>query len=185
MAANLGSTALPRSRRACDPMTEHDRLPAPLRAWLSAAALPWSAKSARRAYDKALKKTGAAHRALAELSRIEARQIARDAAAVWGEGHPAAMGGGCPAAEGPGAVQGRGRRRVPGTLHGAPGPLPRASVAHGTESRAIAAAATLAPSTPAVGSLSRRASGVRPFHFAAMAAGSRADAAAAPAGRAS
>ncbi len=43
--ANLGPTAQRQRRRTRDPMAAFDALPAPLRAWLSRAALPWSPAS--------------------------------------------------------------------------------------------------------------------------------------------
>lgn len=75
-------------------MAEHDRLPAPLRAWAAEAALPWSASSLRRQWDRALRETGCTETARARLSALEARVLAREAAAVWGAGHPAADGEG-------------------------------------------------------------------------------------------
>ena len=76
--ANLGATRIRRRSRAGDPMEAYDRLPQRLRAWLAQAALPWSAASARRAWSAALARTGGdADRALALLTEIEARQLAR------------------------------------------------------------------------------------------------------------
>lgn len=40
--SNLGAAKVPRRRRSGDAMEVYDRLPAPLRAWLAAAILPWS-----------------------------------------------------------------------------------------------------------------------------------------------
>ncbi|MGI3166480.1 DUF6525 family protein [Pseudooceanicola sp. 200-1SW] len=82
--ANLRS-ALPRRRRGGDPMAEFDRLPAPLRGWLAGAALPWSARSARRLYQRALREVGGDETAaLARLSAAEHRQLHRDAPRIWG-----------------------------------------------------------------------------------------------------
>jgi len=79
-------------RRCADPMAAHDRLPAELRRWLHGAALPWSAASALRAWRQALARTGGdAAGAAARLSRIEHRQLARDARRIWGPAHPAAL----------------------------------------------------------------------------------------------
>ena len=50
------NTRLKCRRRSTDPMREYDRLPAPLRAFLAEAALPWSAPSVKRAWHKALKR---------------------------------------------------------------------------------------------------------------------------------
>jgi len=69
-------------------MAEHDRLPLPLRVWAATAALPWSAASLRRQWDRALRETGCPKAARARLSALEARE----SALVWGEGHPAGDG---------------------------------------------------------------------------------------------
>lgn len=78
-ACNLGSTQLPRTRRAGNPMQEYDRLPAVLRQWLSEAALPWSPASARRIWVKARANGLSVNDALQSLSKAEARTLARDA----------------------------------------------------------------------------------------------------------
>ena len=69
-------------------MQEFDRLPAELRQWLASAALPWGARSVRRAYANALSRTGNSTDALQQLDRMQSRLLARDAKAVWGSGHP-------------------------------------------------------------------------------------------------
>ncbi|WP_353471859.1 DUF6525 family protein [Salipiger sp. H15] len=74
---NLGAT--PNRRRASDAMSAYDRLPPELRAWLAQAALPWSPRSALRAWRGALTRTGCAEAAAARLSAIEAVQLARAA----------------------------------------------------------------------------------------------------------
>lgn len=74
---NLGACALPRRRRAGSAMAAYDRLPPELRAWLREAALPWSPRSALRAWHRALRETGAAG-APARLTRIETRLLARE-----------------------------------------------------------------------------------------------------------
>lgn len=74
--ANLGDTRLRRRRRDGDAMAEFDRLPPPLRAWLAAAALPWSPRSAARAFARASARHGSDTAAvLAELGRLEARRL--------------------------------------------------------------------------------------------------------------
>ncbi|WP_071798949.1 DUF6525 family protein [Natronohydrobacter thiooxidans] len=89
MRRNL-STSL--KHRRASPMARHDRLPRELRLWLAQAALPWSAQSALKLWQRALREArGDTRAAQAILSRIEARLIARDAAQVWGAGHPAAL----------------------------------------------------------------------------------------------
>jgi hypothetical protein len=64
-------------RRRPDPMRAYDDLPAPLRAWLSTAVLPWSPQSALRIWRKASRKGGADH-AIARLNAIEAGMLAKD-----------------------------------------------------------------------------------------------------------
>ena len=67
---NLGETKLRKHRRISDPMREFDRLPKLLREWLSGAALPWAPKSVYRAYNKALRQTGATGLALRQLEKL-------------------------------------------------------------------------------------------------------------------
>ncbi|MGR3468315.1 MAG: DUF6525 family protein [Shimia sp.] len=84
---NRGETTLGAKRRSRDPMRDYDALPPALRRWVAGAALPWSARSVRRAYGKARAKTGDEAAALAELDRLQARTVARDRA-VWGGAYP-------------------------------------------------------------------------------------------------
>lgn len=82
--ANL-SSALSRRRKARlarDPMAEYDRLPAELRRWLSHAALPWSPRSAHRAYLRALSELRAPHAALARLDALQTARLRRDGVAA-------------------------------------------------------------------------------------------------------
>ena len=59
-------------------MTEYDRLPADLRAWLAQAALPWSPRSVARAFGRALARgRGDRAAALAELDRLQERRLAQ------------------------------------------------------------------------------------------------------------
>jgi hypothetical protein len=90
-------TTLRRRRREGDPMAEYDRLPPPLRAWLAGARLAWSPRSAARAFAAALRETREPAAALGALDALEARRLARDAAAIWGDRHPSAA----PASEAP------------------------------------------------------------------------------------
>ncbi len=90
---NGSASSLPR-RRTADPMGSYDRLPAPLRAWLARAALPWRPASVARAYRNALARAGDRDAALAELDRMEAALLRRDAASVWGAAHPVRGGDG-------------------------------------------------------------------------------------------
>lgn len=74
-----------RRRPARDPMREYDALPPPLRRWLAAACLPWSPRSARRLWTRALARHGGdIAAALACLDRAEERTLARDAPKIWG-----------------------------------------------------------------------------------------------------
>ncbi|MGR3491859.1 MAG: DUF6525 family protein [Shimia sp.] len=84
---NRGATTLGSKRPSRDPMREFDALPPALRRWVAGAALPWSARSVRRAYAKARAKTGNEAAALRELDRLQARTVAKDRA-VWGGAHP-------------------------------------------------------------------------------------------------
>jgi hypothetical protein len=87
MMSNLVS---PRARRRAGcPMRDHDALPPDLRRWATAAALPWSARSLRRLWDRALRQTGCRAAALATLDAAEARALGREAPAVWGAGYQA------------------------------------------------------------------------------------------------
>ncbi|MGM0661328.1 MAG: DUF6525 family protein [Pseudomonadota bacterium] len=80
MTGNLGHTTLRRKRRRTDPMQDFDRLPRVLRTWLAGAALPWAPASVLRTYGRALRRTGDAAAALAEVDRIEMRLVEKDAA---------------------------------------------------------------------------------------------------------
>lgn len=79
MTRNLGHTKLRKRKRQEDPMREFDRLPPPLRAWLSSAALPWRPESVRRAYNRALSQCGSHAGAIDELNRMQAAKLAKDA----------------------------------------------------------------------------------------------------------
>ncbi len=88
-AGNLAAT-LPRGGSG-RPMAQYDRLPAELRLWLAGAALPWSAASALRLWQRALREAGGdISRARARLDRAEARMLTREAARIWGAAHPLA-----------------------------------------------------------------------------------------------
>ena len=79
---NLGQSTLRRKYRKADPMATYDALPAPLRQWLSQAALPWSPSSARRIWIRAQQQGHSIDEALRTLSRAEARTLARDKVAM-------------------------------------------------------------------------------------------------------
>lgn len=78
MNRNLGQSSLRRKRRAADPMAAYDALPAPLRQWLSEAALPWSPVSARRIWSKSRAKGMTTEETLMSLTQVEMRTLARD-----------------------------------------------------------------------------------------------------------
>lgn len=73
-------------------MRAHDRLPAELRLWASQAALPWTPRSLRRAWMRAVRQTGCRKAALDRLNVIEAATLAREAPMVWGPGYQALAG---------------------------------------------------------------------------------------------
>ncbi|MEM1074170.1 MAG: DUF6525 family protein [Pseudomonadota bacterium] len=77
MNGNLGKTRLRRRRGRDDPMRTFDALPAPLRKWLSEAALPWSPVSARRLWNRARSKGLTIEETLFSLSQAETRTLAR------------------------------------------------------------------------------------------------------------
>lgn len=79
-ARNLGECALPRRRRARDPMRDYDALPPDLRRWLAEAALPWSPVSAARIWHRARAKGADTAAILDRLSAAEARLLEREAA---------------------------------------------------------------------------------------------------------
>ena len=79
----------PRARwRLRNAMAAHDELPAPLRAWATQAALPWSATSLRKLWTRALRETGCAEAALARLSAAERTTLRRESVQVWGSDYP-------------------------------------------------------------------------------------------------
>ncbi|WP_170413286.1 DUF6525 family protein [Ruegeria arenilitoris] len=78
MRRNLGQCSLRRKHRSTDPMDVFDGLPAPLRQWLSEAALPWSPVSAHRIWSKSRAKGLSSEETLVSLSQAEARTLARD-----------------------------------------------------------------------------------------------------------
>lgn len=86
MNRNLSS---PRARwRKVNPMAAHDQLPTELRAWATGAALPWSAASLLRLWQRALRETGCPKAARERLDRAEAKTLAGDAVTVWGPAYP-------------------------------------------------------------------------------------------------
>ena len=88
MSGNLGESALRRKRRSGNPMDMYDTLPAPLRQWLSQAALPWSPASARRIWSKSRAQGLSADEALQALSRAEEKTLQKDKVARRCSGGP-------------------------------------------------------------------------------------------------
>lgn len=69
-----------RGRAVADPMRDYDTLPPRLRQWLAVARLPWSPRSARRIWQRALEQGGGdPAQAIAALDRAEARSLLREA----------------------------------------------------------------------------------------------------------
>lgn len=77
-ARNLGQCSLRRKRRGGNAMETYDGLPAPVRAWVAQAALPWSPTSVRRIWSKSRAKGLSDDEALHTLTQAEARTLARD-----------------------------------------------------------------------------------------------------------
>ena len=73
-------------------MRAHDALPAPLRLWLKEAALPWSAQSARRVWEREVRRSGV-EGALRRLAEVEAATLAREREVVWRVGAGPGWGG--------------------------------------------------------------------------------------------
>lgn len=87
MAGNLATTLARRGRGR--PMDRYDRLPADLRRWLAAAALPWSAASALRLWTRLQRETGGdTALVLHRLELAEQRMLARDCPRIWGAAYP-------------------------------------------------------------------------------------------------
>ena len=83
------NTRLKCRKRGADPMHAYDTLPAPLRQWVAQAALPWSAPSVKRAWNRALARhDGDEAHALEYMTRAEARSLNKDAPRIWGACYP-------------------------------------------------------------------------------------------------
>ncbi len=81
-ASNRGATSLRKRRRNEDPMQAFDVLPAPVRAWLSQAALPWSPASCRKIVQQAQARGEGVEEVLARLDRAQQSTLARDSYAA-------------------------------------------------------------------------------------------------------
>lgn len=78
MNRNLGKTLLKKKTAKGDRMKEFDRLPPHLRCWLRNADLPWSPTSVKRAYLKALRNSGNCKIAIAELDKMQSKQLSKE-----------------------------------------------------------------------------------------------------------
>ena len=87
MRRNLNTTL--RGRVRANPMADYDALPPSLRRWLAAADLPWSPRSVRKIWTRALVQSGGdPAAALAVVDRSARKTLARDAVRIWGRAHP-------------------------------------------------------------------------------------------------
>lgn len=79
-------TGLRRRGTGCS-MAQYDRLPAPARAWIAAAVLPWSAASVARLWRRLARDcAGDVAQITARLDLAERRTLAREAARVRRKG---------------------------------------------------------------------------------------------------
>ena len=78
MNRNLGKTLLKKKTAKGDRMKEFDRLHPYLRRWLRNADLPWSPTSVKRAYLKALRNLGNCNIAIAELDKMQSKQLSKE-----------------------------------------------------------------------------------------------------------
>jgi hypothetical protein len=78
MNRNLGKTLLKKKTAKGDRMEEFDRLPPNLRRWLRNADLPWSPTSVKRAYLKALRNSENCNIAIAELDKMQSKQLSKE-----------------------------------------------------------------------------------------------------------
>ncbi len=91
MGRNL-ATSLRRRVRG-NPMQAYDRLPPELRHWLAGAALPWSARSVLRLWQRLAREcAGDAGAMRRRMDLAEQRMLAKDAPRIWGAAHPSCAG---------------------------------------------------------------------------------------------
>ena len=76
-AGNRGATGLPLKRRTGNPMTEFDRLPPELRAWMCQATLPWSPHSCLKIWEQSRAKGEEVSQIILRLNRAEQRTLER------------------------------------------------------------------------------------------------------------
>ncbi len=76
-ASNRGRTDLKVRRRNEDQMRAYDALPAPVRHWLSQAAMPWSPASCRRILHNAKVRGEDMEQVLARLDHAERQTLAK------------------------------------------------------------------------------------------------------------
>ena len=77
MSGNLGTTRLRCGRASGGGMRAFDTLPPALRRWMAGAALPWSAASCRRIWQKAEARGESPAAILARLDRAEASSLSK------------------------------------------------------------------------------------------------------------
>ena len=66
-------------------MQEYDNLPKALRIWVAEAALPWSARSVKKQWVRALEnENGCEKRAMETMARLEKNNLRKDAPKTWG-----------------------------------------------------------------------------------------------------
>lgn len=87
MQRNLNTTL--RRKVQVDPMRDFDALPPELRRWVTEARLPWSPRSVRKVWTRALaRNAGNRDAALASLDNAEYATLTRDMQKIWGPAHP-------------------------------------------------------------------------------------------------
>ena len=77
MTGNLGATSLRKRKSKRDPMQTYDSLPAPLRQWLSTAAMPWSPASCSKIWKRAKARGEPVQAILDKLNRSEEATLAK------------------------------------------------------------------------------------------------------------
>ena len=78
MNRNLGKTLLKKKTAKGDRMKEFDRLPHHVRCWLSNADWPWSPTAVKRADLKAGRNEGNCKIAIAELDKMQSKQLSKE-----------------------------------------------------------------------------------------------------------
>lgn len=87
MKRNLATSL--RCRTGNGAMDRYDRLPRELRQWVAGAALPWSARSVLKLWDRLHHECGADVQVMWQrLDLAEERMLAKDATHIWGADYP-------------------------------------------------------------------------------------------------